>query len=233
MKLHADVGEARREHARPYLPIVTQSIRLQSSVTSVTSSAIPTQAQRTASPPDAQLADLISASGGSLTHLLTSDDAPLSKATLASLLDAHAAGRPKLLAALKELGVAKLADRQALATVLAKLARGEVVAPKKKQEPILDVLASKDLGLNGGGLNVHAASVTDELSAMRARSSTSPAWSTRIISRLRLHAHEFKGQGPGLVNVLWVEAISRFHHRMRDASRGVRARPTVHRTRDR
>ena len=83
-----------------------------------------------------------------LSSLLTAidlKDLNLPGTTLTALLELNATGRPKLLAKLKELGVSRLADRQAVATALSKAARGEDVAPRKRIAPILDQPLAQDV----------------------------------------------------------------------------------------
>ena len=139
-------------------------------------SSLPDVTDAAAPPTDVPLAGLLA--DLSLSHLVVGAGAPLARATLAGLSEQLAAGRPKLLAALKSQGVSKLVERQSLATALGKLTRGEAVelvasstaAPGQKAGgpklgPLLDVSLGKDASLN---VNVHAASVGAELESLPA-----------------------------------------------------------------
>ena len=111
---------------------------------------------------------------------------PLAGATLEELQRLNALGRPKLLAHLKECGVGRLVERQAIAVALSKMARGEDVVGsggggssgvagaagaggsggQGRLAPILDCSLAKDVG--GHGLNVHAPQIANELVALPA-----------------------------------------------------------------
>ena len=57
---------------------------------------------------------------------------------LPHLIALHGSGRPALLNGIKELGVARLAERQALATTVGKLVRGEPLRTQPKIPPLFD-----------------------------------------------------------------------------------------------
>jgi surfactin synthase thioesterase subunit len=116
---------------------------------------------------DPALADLLSAC--SLSHL----GEPLASTSLEALFEASVAGRPKLLAELKETGVEKLSDRQKLATALAKAARGVDLGPaKKRAESIMDLDLARDIAKQD--LQVHSHAVLAEMQALPKLGSTSP-----------------------------------------------------------
>ena len=116
-----------------------------------------------------ELSELLAAMD--LMHLVE----PLAKTTtLQTLLHVHGEGRPRLLAALKEAGVQKLADRQKLSTSLAKVARGETIErrPPARRTAILDVELSSDLCTPN--FNVYSDGTMSELKALPSLGSSPP-----------------------------------------------------------
>ena len=98
--------------------------------------------------------------------------------TLKHLVDTHGTGRIKLLSALKELGVSKLADRQALASAVAKAARGEEVALKKRPPPLCNL----EQGFRDPGTKLAKGGPRARCRALRRRRLAELARPARLIS---------------------------------------------------
>jgi len=94
-----------------------------------------------------------------LGHLMV----PLKSQTLNGLVELSGEGRVGFLKALKELGVSKLADRQALVSAIARFSRGNQIGPAKpNKKPLHDMLLSKDFAK----LNPRSAGSIKELKAL-------------------------------------------------------------------